>query len=125
MPRRLSLKYNLEPCTNTYIRKREQSSPKCSAKREKGLDFTRFFRLRLRHASQLRSQKNGSEVSRPMSESTVILKNAVAAAKETVQSLLELASQLAQAANLIEHGFRAATRSLVYGHDCIAAAASH
>src|SRR5436190_720502 len=51
-----------------------------------------------------------------MSESTVILKNAVAAAKETLQSLLDLGSQLAQAANLIEQGLRAGNKLLVCGN---------
>jgi len=60
-----------------------------------------------------------------MSESTVILKNAVAAAKETLQSLLELDSQLAQAANLIEQGLRAGNKLLVCGNGGSAADASH
>src|SRR5213082_1361860 len=60
-----------------------------------------------------------------MSESTVILKNAVAAAKKTLQSLLELDSQLAQAANLIEQGLRAGNKLLVCGNGGSAADASH
>src|SRR5213082_594826 len=60
-----------------------------------------------------------------MSESTVILKNAVAAAKETLQSLLDLDSQLAQAANLIEQGLRAGNKLLVCGNGGSAADASH
>src|SRR5437763_8820492 len=60
-----------------------------------------------------------------MSESTLILKNAVAAAKETLQSLLELDSQLAQAANLIEQGLRAGNKLLVCGNGGSAADASH
>src|SRR5947208_723045 len=125
MPRRLGVRYSITPCTSTSTGTREQSSPKCSSKSEKGLVFTRLFQLRLRHASQLRSQKNGSEVLRPMSESTLILKNAVAAAKETLQSLLELDSQLAQAANLIEQGLRAGNKLLVCGNGGSAADASH
>src|SRR5213075_2570177 len=60
-----------------------------------------------------------------MSESTLILKNAVAAAKETLQSLLDLDSQLAQAANLIEQGLRAGSKLLVCGNGGSAADASH
>src|SRR5436190_8352398 len=60
-----------------------------------------------------------------MSESTVILKNAVAAAKETLQSLLDLDSQLAQAANLIEQGLRAGNKMLVCGNGGSAADAAH
>src|SRR5881394_721504 len=60
-----------------------------------------------------------------MSESTVILKNAVAAAKETLQSLLDLDSQLAQAANLIEQGLRAGNKLLVCGNGGSATDASH
>ena len=60
-----------------------------------------------------------------MSESTVILKNAVAAAKETLQSLLDLDSQLAQTANLIEQGLRAGNKLLVCGNGGSAADASH
>src|SRR5207248_6583787 len=60
-----------------------------------------------------------------MSESTVILKNAVAAAKETLQSLLDLDSQLAQAANLIEQGLRAGNKLLVCGNGGSAADAAH
>src|SRR5213596_142150 len=60
-----------------------------------------------------------------MSESTVILKNAVAAAKETLQSLLDLDSQLAQAANLIEQCLRAGNKLLVCGNGGSAADASH
>src|SRR4051794_13118714 len=60
-----------------------------------------------------------------MSESTVILKNAVAAAKETLQSLLEFDSQLIQAADLIEQGLRAGNKLLVCGNGGSAADASH
>jgi D-sedoheptulose 7-phosphate isomerase len=60
-----------------------------------------------------------------MSESTVILKNAVAAAKETLQSLFALDSQLIQAADLIEQGLRARSKLLVCGNGGSAADASH
>jgi len=60
-----------------------------------------------------------------MSESTVILKNAVAAAKETLQSLFALDSQLIQAADLIEQGLRAGNKLLVCGNGGSAADASH
>jgi D-sedoheptulose 7-phosphate isomerase len=68
---------------------------------------------------------NGSEVLRPMSESTVILKNAVAAAKETLQSLLGLDLEVARAADLIEHCLRAGNKLLVCGNGGSAADASH
>jgi phosphoheptose isomerase len=60
-----------------------------------------------------------------MSESTVILKNAVAAAKETLQSLLDLDSQVAKAADLIEQCLRAGNKLLVCGNGGSAADASH
>jgi D-sedoheptulose 7-phosphate isomerase len=60
-----------------------------------------------------------------MSESTVILKNAVAAAKETLQSLLDLDAQVAKAADLIEQCLRAGNKLLVCGNGGSAADASH
>src|SRR5437763_10489492 len=60
-----------------------------------------------------------------MSESTLILKNAVAAAKETLQSLLDLDAQVAKAADLIEQGLRARSKLLVCGNGGSAADASH
>ena len=60
-----------------------------------------------------------------MSESTVILKNAVAAAKEMLQSLLDLGSQVAKAADLIEQCLRAGNKLLVCGNGGSAADASH
>ena len=60
-----------------------------------------------------------------MSESTVILKNAVAAAKETLQSVLDLDAQLAKAADLIEQCLRAGNKLLVCGNGGSAADASH
>jgi phosphoheptose isomerase len=60
-----------------------------------------------------------------MSESTVILKNAVAAVKETLQSLLDLDVQVAKAADLIEECLRAGNKLLVCGNGGSAADASH
>ena len=60
-----------------------------------------------------------------MNESTVILKNAVAAAKETLQSLLDLDSHAAKAADLIEQCLRAGNKLLVCGNGGSAADASH
>ena len=54
-----------------------------------------------------------------------ILKNAVAAAKETLQSLLDLESQLAEAADLIEQCLRTGNKLLVCGNGGSAADASH
>src|SRR5947207_870208 len=51
------MRYSITPCTSTSTRTREQNSPKWASKNEKGLVFTRLFQLRLRRASQLRSQK--------------------------------------------------------------------
>lgn len=60
-----------------------------------------------------------------MSESTVTLRNAVAAAKETLQSVLDLDAQLAKAADLIEQCLRAGNKLLVSGNGGSAADASH
>lgn len=60
-----------------------------------------------------------------MSESTVILRNAVAAAKETLQSVLDLDAQVAKAADLIEQCLRAGNKLLVCGNGGSAADASH
>ena len=60
-----------------------------------------------------------------MSESTVTLRNAVAAAKETLQSVLDLDAQLAKAADLIEQCLRAGNKLLVCGNGGSAADASH
>jgi len=60
-----------------------------------------------------------------MHSSSEILKNAVAAAKETLQSLLGLESQLAKAADLIERCLRAGNKLLVCGNGGSAADASH
>src|SRR5205809_864057 len=60
-----------------------------------------------------------------MSESTLILKNAVAAAKETLQSLLDLDAQLAEAADLIEQCLRAGHKLLVCGNGGSASDAAH
>ena len=71
--------------------------------------FTRLFQLRLSGLANC-VPKKGSDVLRPMSESTVILTNAVAAAKETLQSLLDLESHAAKAADLIEQCLRAGNK---------------
>jgi phosphoheptose isomerase len=60
-----------------------------------------------------------------MSESTVILKNAVVAAKETLQSLLDLDMEVAKAADVIEVCLRAGNKLLVCGNGGSAADASH
>src|SRR4029077_20188706 len=60
-----------------------------------------------------------------MHSSSEILKNAVAAAKETLQSLLDLGSQVAKAADLIEQCLRAGNKLLVCGNGGSAADASH
>jgi phosphoheptose isomerase len=60
-----------------------------------------------------------------MRESSKILKNAVAAAKETLQSLVDLDAQLAKAAELIEESLRARNKLLVCGNGGSAADASH
>jgi phosphoheptose isomerase len=60
-----------------------------------------------------------------MSESTVILKNSIAAAKKTLQSLLGLDLEVARAADLIEHCLRAGNKLLVCGNGGSAADASH
>jgi D-sedoheptulose 7-phosphate isomerase len=87
--------------------------------------FYTVVSVTVERASNLRSQKNGSEVLRPMSESTVTLRNAVAAAKETLQSVLDLDAQLAKAADLIEQCLRAGNKLLVSGNGGSAADASH
>jgi len=60
-----------------------------------------------------------------MHSSSEILKNAVAAAKEMLQSLLDLDSQVAKAADLIEQCLRAGNKLLVYGNGGSAADAAH
>jgi len=60
-----------------------------------------------------------------MNELTVTLKIAVAAAKETLQSLLELDSQIAKAADVIEQCLHAGNKLLVCGNGGSAADASH
>jgi D-sedoheptulose 7-phosphate isomerase len=54
-----------------------------------------------------------------------LLKNTVAAAKETLQSLLQLESQVVKAADLIEECLRAGNKLLVCGNGGSAADASH
>ncbi|MGB9475888.1 MAG: SIS domain-containing protein [Candidatus Udaeobacter sp.] len=60
-----------------------------------------------------------------MGHSSKILATAVAAAKETLQSLLDLDSQLAKAGNLIEQCLRGGNKLLVCGNGGSAADASH
>jgi D-sedoheptulose 7-phosphate isomerase len=60
-----------------------------------------------------------------MGKSSEILKNAVAAAKETMQSVLGLDLQMEKAAGLIEQCLRAGNKLLVCGNGGSAADASH
>jgi D-sedoheptulose 7-phosphate isomerase len=60
-----------------------------------------------------------------MRQSSEVLKTAIEAAKETLQSLLELDSQVAKAAELIEQCLRAGNKLLVCGNGGSAADASH
>jgi D-sedoheptulose 7-phosphate isomerase len=99
--------------------------PKMLIEKGKRSGFYTVVSITVERAGNLRSQKNGSEVLRPMSESTVILRNAVAAAKETLQSVLDLDAQVAKAADLIEQCLRAGNKLLVCGNGGSAADASH
>jgi len=60
-----------------------------------------------------------------MGHSSEVLKTAIGAAKETLQSLLDLDSQVAKAADLIEKCLRAGNKLLVCGNGGSAADASH
>ena len=60
-----------------------------------------------------------------MRDSSDILKNAVAAATKTLQSLVDLDAHLAKAADLIEQCLRAGNKLLVCGNGGSAADASH
>src|SRR6266550_3401739 len=60
-----------------------------------------------------------------MHSSSEILKTAVVAAKETLQSLLDLDAQVAKAADLVEECLRAGNKLLVCGNGGSAADASH
>src|SRR6266540_6915537 len=60
-----------------------------------------------------------------MHSSSEILKSAVAAAKETLQSLLHLEGQVEKAADLIEQRLRGGNKLLVCGNGGSAADASH
>src|SRR5215468_1254685 len=60
-----------------------------------------------------------------MSESSEVLRTAIEAAKETLQSLLNLDPQVAKAADLIEQCLRAKNKLLVCGNGGSAADASH
>jgi phosphoheptose isomerase len=60
-----------------------------------------------------------------MGQSSEVLKTAIEAAKETLKSLLDLDSQVAKAADLIEQCLRAGNKLLVCGNGGSAADASH
>src|SRR6266704_790526 len=60
-----------------------------------------------------------------MRNSSKILKRAIAAAKETLQSIVELDAQMAKAADIIEQCLRAGNKLLVCGNGGSAADASH
>ena len=60
-----------------------------------------------------------------MRHSSEVLKTAIEAAKETLQSLLDLESQVARAADLIEQCLRGGNKLLVCGNGGSAADASH
>ncbi|HEY3660838.1 MAG TPA: SIS domain-containing protein [Candidatus Udaeobacter sp.] len=60
-----------------------------------------------------------------MSDSSKILKNAIVAANQTLQSLLDLDVQVAKAADLIEKSLRTGNKLLVCGNGGSAADASH
>ena len=60
-----------------------------------------------------------------MGHRSEVLETAIAAAKETLQSLLGLDSQVAKAADLIEQSLRAGNKLLVCGNGGSAADASH
>ena len=60
-----------------------------------------------------------------MRNSSKILKRAIVAANQTIQSLLDLDAQVAKAADLIEESLRAGNKLLVCGNGGSAADASH
>jgi len=60
-----------------------------------------------------------------MGQSSEVLKSAIEAAKETLQSLMDLDSQVGKAAELIEQCLRAGNKLLVCGNGGSAADASH
>src|SRR6266699_258763 len=60
-----------------------------------------------------------------MRNSSKILKRAIVAANQTLQSLFDLDTQVAKAADLIEESFRAGNKLLVCGNGGSAADASH
>ena len=60
-----------------------------------------------------------------MGQSSEVLKTAIEAAKKTLESLLDLDSQVAKAAELIEQCLRAGNKLLVCGNGGSAADASH
>jgi phosphoheptose isomerase len=69
--------------------------------------------------------RRGYKVATPMCNSSEILKNAVAAAKETLQSLLDLDTHVRKAADLIQQCLRAGNKLLVCGNGGSAADAAH
>jgi phosphoheptose isomerase len=73
----------------------------------------------------INSQRSGAPFRRPMGESSEILKNAVAGARETLQSLVHLDGHVEKAADLIEHCLRSGGKLLVCGNGGSAADASH
>src|SRR5437762_6217309 len=60
-----------------------------------------------------------------MRDSSVILRNAVAAAKEMLESLVDLEPQVAKAADLIEQCLRSGNKLLVCGNGGSASDAAH
>ncbi len=60
-----------------------------------------------------------------MRDQSDILKNAVAAAKQTLQSIVDLEAQIAKAADLIEQCLRSGSKLLVCGNGGSASDAAH
>ncbi len=75
------------------------------------------FQFNLRHTV--------CSISTRMPSSSKILKSAVAAARETLQSVLELDAQVSRSADLIDQCLRAGNKLLVCGNGGSAADASH
>jgi D-sedoheptulose 7-phosphate isomerase len=115
------MKSSVTRCTSTSTETAGQSSKKACAKQNVSL----VPGFQLQSAGYPIVFTKWESVLRPMSESTSILKTAVAAAKETFQSLLDLDSQLAKAADLVEQCLRAGNKLLVCGNGGSAADASH
>jgi phosphoheptose isomerase len=84
------------------------------------------YRIACRNPDQVPDARGGGCCLRiEMQSSSESLKSAVAAAKETLHSLLGLDSQVAKAADLIEQCLRAGNKLLVCGNGGSAADASH